>query len=439
VWNWHIEKLCGVLQGIGERVKARLPAEYEYVVINLPPGSSKSTIISIMYPMWCWTIDATQRFICTSYAGDISVDLADRSRRIFWSDKYRRYFPELLIDVENEAKSNFRNTLGGERYATSTGAAITGKHAHQILIDDNQNPQKAGSDVARLEANSYLGETLSTRKVDKVISAVIFVQQRLHEDDSTGFILEQGGRILHICLPAELSDAVRPVAWREYYVDGLLDPVRLSREVIKGLRKQLGSYAASSQLDQLPSPAEGGILKKFWFEVVDRHVPGGAVVKFKLDTAYTKKTTNDPTGFFAYFMEAGQMYVVNAEEQYMELPQLKKYLPVYCMRHGYSGKSTVKIEPKASGIDLYNEMKSIEGLNVMQDRSPKDDKITRAHSISARVEAGKVVLLRGAWNEAFLNQVGAFPNAKHDEHVDNLCSAVLEEFQQKVYRYKRVV
>jgi predicted phage terminase large subunit-like protein len=439
VWNWHIEKLCEKLQKVAERVKQRLPAEEDYILINVPPGSTKSTLISVLFPMWGWTIDPTFKFICTSYAGDIAVDLADKSRKVFWSDKYQRYFPHVKIDKDNEAKSHFKNKAGGERYATSTGAAVTGVHAHFILCDDPQNPQQSRSEIARIESNKYIDETLSTRKTDKLVTPTIIVQQRLHEDDTTGYLLHKGVKCLHICLPAELSDHVRPREWQAFYKDGLFDPIRLSPAAIANLRLQLGSFAAASQLDQLPSPAEGSILKKSWFEVVKRDVPKNAVIKFRIDTAYTKKQTNDPSGLFAYFMEGGFMYVVNAEEQYLEFPELKRYLPMYCKRHGYTQRSIIKVEPKASGISVVQELKQIKELNIITDRPPKDDKETRANAISATCEAGKIKLVFGPWNEYFLDQIAAFPFGKHDEQVDNLSSAAKEEFidNRAGYKYKR--
>ncbi len=440
IWNWHIKYLCDVIQDVIERIARREPALWEYIILNVSPGSSKSTIISVAAPIWAWVVDPSIRSICSSYAGDISIDLADKSRRIFWSDKFKRYFPKIEIDKENEAKSHFKNLTGGERYATSVGSAITGIHAHLLIVDDPINPTQASSEPARITANKFIDETLSTRKVDKLVTATIIVQQRLHEDDTTGHLLASGRNILHICLPAEESDDVKPAELRKYYKNGLFDPIRLNRTAIANLRQQLGSYAASSQLDQRPSPAAGGMLKKEWFEIVDRHVPKNAVIKFKIDTAYTKKQLNDPSGLLAYFMEGNVMYIVNAEEQYLEFPELKKYLPNYVTRHGYSHRSTIKIEPKASGKTVVQELKAETKLNVLEDRVPKDDKVTRANAAAPTCESGRVKLIYGPWNDYFLNQIAAFPNGKHDEVIDNLSSAVEEEFinSRKDYRHKRV-
>lgn len=381
-----------------------------------------------MYPMWCWSIDPTQRFICSSYAADVALDHADKCRLIFRSDRYQRYFPTINPDRNNEAKSQFKNVLGGERYATSTGASITGTHGHQIIIDDPINPEQASSEADRKTANKYLDETLFTRKVDKQVTPTIMIMQRLHEDDCTGHILSKKLRVRHICLPAELSDNVKPAELKKFYVNGLFDPARLSHQIITAMREALGTYAASGQLDQLPSPAEGGILKKRWFEIVDKTIPKNVAIKVRLDTAYTEDQVNDPSGFFAYFMENGIMHVVNAEEQYLEFPELEKYIPVYCFNHGCDSRSTIKVEPKATGKSVVQKLKNIQGLNIFEGRVPKDDKTARVNAIAPSCEAGKVKLIRGAWNQKFLDQLGGFPNAKHDDMLDCFTEAGKEEF-----------
>lgn len=442
VFNWHIKFLCDTLQEIVERVIRRESALWDYVIINVPPGSTKSTIATQFLPIWSWTADASLRWICSSYSADVSLDHGDKSRLIFRSEKFARYFPELLPDRDNDAKSDFKNLLGGERYATSTGANITGNHAHVIVVDDPLNPKGAVSDADRKSANKYVDETLFSRKVDKKIVPTIIIMQRLHEDDVTGHVLKKPGlRVLHICLPAELSNNIQPAELRKEYErqGGLLDPIRLDRDVLKTMRTVLGTYAASGQLDQRPSPEEGGILKKRWFEIVDRVVPAHAPVKFRIDPAYTEKTSNDATGFLAYFMEGGILYVVNAEELFLELPELTAYLKVYYQRHGGDHRSTMKVEPKASGKSVVQSLKTIKGFNIMEGRAPKEDKIARVNSISPSCEAGKVKLLRGSWNEYFLGQLGAFPNASQDNLVDCLAEAVLDDIvlDRSGYGYKK--
>ncbi len=52
------------------------------------------------------------------------------------------------------------------------------------------------------------------------------------------------------------------------------------------------------------------------------------------------------------------------------------------------------------------------------------DKITRTNPWLARAEQGKVVLVRGNWNAAWLDEVLAFPESVHDDQVDGTSGAV---------------
>src|SRR5690606_35524682 len=112
----------------------------------------------------------------------------------------------------------------------------------------------------------HIGETLSTRKTDRMRSVTIGIMQRLHEDDPTGRALkERPESIHHICLPAEVSDLVSPEYLKGNYINGLLDPNRLGVEALERLRVNLGSYGYAGQISQNPSPEGGGQLKKAWF------------------------------------------------------------------------------------------------------------------------------------------------------------------------------
>jgi predicted phage terminase large subunit-like protein len=431
VYNWHIQYICDELQAIAERVKDRQPALFDYVIINVPPGSSKSTIASIMYPVWCWTIDPTQRFICSSYSSDISEDLSGKARRLLNSDLFKKLFHD--VGVIKDSLSHIENDKGGERYTTSTGGSVTGKHAHQIIVDDPQNPKKASSEAERKQAEDHIFQTLSTRKVDKELTPTIIIMQRLHESDVTGVVLAKPGlRVHHICLPAELSPSVRPAALANRYQDGLFDPVRMSPTVLQQMRAVLGSYGYAGQFQQIPSPAEGGVFKKSWFEVVDRAKPAGATVHFRLDTAYTNKQKNDPTAILAYYRHNHEIYILDCQSVRLEFPELCKFIVSYAANMGADHRSKLKIEPKASGKSVVQELRRTTRLNVMEDRPPKDDKVTRANSASPKCEAQRVKLHRGQWNEDFLTELAAFPNAAHDDKVDVLVATVHDELGQEV-------
>ena len=167
--NWHVKYLCHELQILAERVFRSEPKEYD-LVINISPGSTKSTIVSIMFPAWCWTKMSTTRLICASYAYHLAMDLSRKCRDVVQSDKWIDLFGNVELREDQNTKGYFVNTMGGSRVAVGTGGSITGLHAHILIIDDPLDPNQAVSEAELLAANRWMSETIPTRKVDKVIT-----------------------------------------------------------------------------------------------------------------------------------------------------------------------------------------------------------------------------------------------------------------------------
>jgi predicted phage terminase large subunit-like protein len=430
VFNWHIEYICKELQDLSYYIVNRLPKPYD-IIINIPPGSTKSTIVTIMWHPWLWTQDPRLRVISNSYSGDLSLEHASKSKDIITSDLYRTLFPEIIIRHDKSGKGSYENVKGGARYSTSTGGTITGKHAHIILNDDPVNPKQAESDSLRLQANEHT-KTLSSRKVDKKNTPMVTIMQRLHDDDVTGYLLKKkGDKIRHICLPAEVSDRVNPPELKERYIDGLLDPVRIDREVIAEAKIDLGSRQYAGQYEQAPSVDGGNIIKAEWFGHISLSqflaIRGRAAIHFFLDTAYDEKkqkSDNDPSGILAACLLQNYLFIFHAQKVWKEFPELMRFIPDYVKAHGYDGRSSIRIEPKANGISVIQAVRKYTKLNVTRTPAPTDSKEVRLHAVSPKIECGRVILVEGDWNEEFVDEVSQFPAKTHDEYVDILVYAI---------------
>ena len=430
VFNWHIAYLCEELQKLSVSIVNREQKPYD-LIVNIPPGTTKSTIVTIMFPVWLWTLDATIRIITNSYSGGLSIEHATKSKDIIQSDKFKMLFPEIQIRKDKSGKQNYENTQTGYRYATSTGATITGFHAHVIINDDPQNPKQAESEGMRIQANEHT-KTLSSRKVDKANTPVITIMQRLHEDDVTGYLLKRkGDNIRHICLPAEDCDDVKPEELRANYVDGLLDPRRLNRNVLQEAMIDLGSRAYAGQYMQVPTADGGNIIKETWFRHISfadfRALRYKEPMHFFLDTAYDskKKSDNDPSGIIAACKIGNNIYITHAKKVWKTFPDLLKFLPEYLYANDYdSGQSTLRIEPKANGKSVCQQLEASTDLNVTYTQSPSDPKDVRLHAVAPKVECGRVYLVDGEWNEEFIDEVCGFPAKTHDEYVDLLGYAI---------------
>lgn len=429
VYNWHIPYICKELEIVAQRVFKREDSEYD-LIINVPPGSTKSTIATVMFPLWCWINDPTLRFITGSYSQSLSIDHSQLSRDILRSEKFTSVFPDLQLRDDKDQKQNYANQHGGERMSTSVGGSSTGKHAHMIIIDDPLNPKKAASDTERENANHWMDLTLSTRKVDKAITPTILIMQRLHEDDCTGHLLhKEGKKVKHICLPATKEKNISPKELADNYVDGLLDPVRLSRDILNASRLDMGEYGYAGQMTQSPAPLEGGLIKGKWFTYVDKeNLPEGLIPSYYSDTAYGKEES-DNSATMCYSVKDGFLYILDMWVVNLGLPEFKAGLINFLEQTGYSPMGILRLEPKATGISVVQEMKTMRDkrgilYNVVEAETPKDSKITRVQSILPYLESKKVCLVKAPWNDAFVTECKQFPNGIHDDQVDTLSAVV---------------
>jgi predicted phage terminase large subunit-like protein len=438
--NWHIPFLCSELESIIKRVVAREKKEYD-LIVNIPPGTSKSTIITIMSDVWAWLQDPSLVMINSSYSSGLSIDHSIKFSTIVHSDLFNDTFQSYFLSkfgkkltFEKDTEAIITNNFGGSRIATSTGGTITGKHAHIIKRDDPVDPEQAESKAYREKANRFNDRTLSTRKKDKESSVTITVMQRLHENDTTGNELKkEGKRIKHICLPAQLSNNVKPKELAENYIAGLLDVNRLSKSILEEQKRDLGSYGYSGQFMQNPTPEGGGKIKSEWFQFIDEKLlPLGNDDLF-IDGAYTKDSENDPSGFLVTRFKGNTLYILHATSKWLELPGLLNFIPNYVDNFNFTINSKILIEPKASGKSTKQMLTEKTRLNAVEIKSKLviEGKESRAQVAAVKIETGRVVLVKGSWNDEFIDQLIGFPNKEHDEYIDLIGYACEYYFKKK--------
>lgn len=278
IWNWHMGVLCDELQEAAERVFYNEPRKYD-LVINVPFGTSKSTIGSILFHPWTWIRFPEGRHLTATHTETLALDLANKSREVIRSEKYRELFPHVRLRDNQDAKGYYANDLGGVRQSFTVGGKNPmGFHFHFLGVDDPLDPQKAVSEAELLKAKEFMNQTLPSRKVNKMVSFTYLIMQRLHRRDPTQVMmdrakLEDAADVRKLCLPGEITDDVEPASLRDHYIDGLLDPVRLPRKILKEYRATLGPYGYSGQVLQKPSPPGGGMFKEQSFAKRVRSAP----------------------------------------------------------------------------------------------------------------------------------------------------------------------
>lgn len=436
--SWAIEYICNRLQRETERIAANIPRE-KHLVINIPPRFGKSNMVTSFWNAWTWINYPHIKFISISYSASLSEEHNIKTKELLESQWYQlRFGGKWKMSKRKNSNKNFRNDMGGARIGSSISGGITGKGASIFIFDDPINPEQSDSEAERKKTNRFIDRSASSRLNNPSVGVFIYVQQRVHEQDAVGHVLSQDpDKYESIILPAEDTFPVSPPELKANYVDGLLDPTRFSRKTLRELKTKLGSQGYAGQYGQQPKAIEGNIIKESWLQVLSmqqymsRAGQFHPIIDFFVDTAYTENERNDPTAMGAMVYFGNCIYILNVKNEWMELPQLKRALPLFCINNGYDNRSRIIIEPKASGLSVYQELKDNTGLNVVKGVSPKSTKTERVNAATPFMESGRLYLVDGSWNAAFIDQLTAFPNAANDDMVD-ITTMARERYDKKI-------
>lgn len=441
VFNWHIPYLCNELQECCERVMRREKKKHD-LIVNISPGTTKSTIFSVMLLPWVWTKMPECRKIGGSYTQELALNLGRMSRDIIESDRYRAYYPHISLRSDQNTKTYFMNEHGGWRLSRSVGSAVTGFHAHLLVIDDPLDPKGARSEEEIKNANEWMTETLPSRKVNKEVSFTALVMQRLHQNDPTGHQLDRNRKgFKHVCLPAEETDHIRPKILAERYQDGLFDPLRLSRTVLDAAKKELGEFGYAGQFLQTPVPLSGGMFK------TDLFMPGPCPFSGKVPTVryWDKAGTRDGGAWTVGVKMSAWLHpqlkqvflgVRHVERFQLEAASREKRILETARRDGKGVIVGVEVEPGSSGKEAAEataRMLAKEGFRCIMDK-PTGDKTARADVYATFVNSRSVYLDAGEWNSDYLDELRFFPDSRYKDQTDASSGACKVLTQRKARR-----
>jgi predicted phage terminase large subunit-like protein len=413
--NWHHRVIAHHLREVME-------GRCQYLIVNLPPRSLKSIMMSVALPAFVLGHHATKRIICASYAQDLSAKLSRDTRTVMESPWYKRIFPATRLDPEHNTEGDFSTTQRGQRFATSVGGVLTGLGGDLIIIDDPHKSADAASERAREAAKEWFNTTVSTRLDDKKKGAIVVVMQRLHPDDLTGHLRRAGGWTI-LDIPAiapeardyEMGEGVH----HQREAGDVLQPEYESREDLRRRKHMMGSQAFDAQYQQSPVSAEGAQVKREWIHRYERWPLGPLYQSW--DTATSKRETNDWSVGTTWAMDRTGYYLVDVVRVRVTYPELRDLVDAYAFKWGCQ---SILIEDKGAGQILIQERQK--DRKPVIPYMPKGDKFFRLAQVAPLIESGAVRFPWSApWLDAFINELLQFPNGNHDDQVDSLSQFLL--------------
>lgn len=412
--------------------------ETNRLMINVPPRYGKTELL-IHYVAWCMAKYPDSNFIYVSYAHKLAAKQTQTIRQIMSMPEYKQLFG-VEITKESSAKDNFETTAGGSVYAVGAGGTITGRGAGiqgierfggAIIIDDIHKPSEVTSDTMRNSIKEWYPNTLVPSRLNNPSKTpVIFIGQRLHEDD----------------LPGQLIQSDNEQKWERVILKSIdeagnaLNPSMHTKDQLLEMQETM-PYEFAAQYQQNPQPAGGGIFKPEWFRLLDFE-PNILETFITADTAETSKTHNDATVFSFWgvyeieqFGEPSGLYGlhwIDCHECWVEPKDLQsEFMSFYrnCMRHRVKPKMAA-IEKKSTGTTLVSILSGVQGIHIFDIERTRESgsKTQRFLEIQAYIASHQVTLPIYGKHTAkcieHMRKITANDTHRYDDIADTCADAV---------------
>ncbi|MFC2248748.1 phage terminase large subunit [Labrys portucalensis] len=415
IWGWELQAMCDHLEAI------TLGKLHPRLIINVPPGSSKSTIVSVLWQAWEWGPMGmrSHRFVSTSYeTGNVTRDTR-KTRNLILSEWYQTLWPEVRLNRTGE--TSFENTDTGFREGAAF-KSLTGKRGRRLLVDDPHSVDGAESEKERASAvQSFLEGGLN--RIESEDSAIVVVMQRLHDSDLTGTLLARNWGFLHLRIPMEFEVKQRcetPLPWRDprSFEGELMNPLRFTQAGLVPFKAQ--AFVWAGQYQQRPVPREGGLFKRSWFDgkIIDR-VPAGTIWVRHWDLAATKGGNGARTaGVKMGRMPNGSYVVGHVRTCREDGAGVRGAIKQQAEIDGKTVKISLPQDPGQAGKVQVSDYATLLAGWTLTAEPETGDKITRAEPFAAQCKLGNVYLLAGEWVDPYLDELCLFPGSALKDQVD---------------------
>ena len=411
---------------IAEKLEAIAEGKLKRLIVNMPPRHSKSEFASYLMPSWFLGRNPKLKIIQATMNTELAVRFGRKVRDLIADPIYAEIFPDTDLKQDSQAAGRWETSAGGEYFAAGVGAAMTGRGADLLIIDDPHSEQDALSSSAYDTA--YEWYTSGPRQRLQPGGTIIIVQTRWSKKDLTGRLLGAQARDLMadqwevVEFPAILPSG-EPL-WHEFWKKEELLKVKASLSVGKW----------NAQWQQNPTSEEVAMVKRDWWQLWEREdTPRLDYIIQSYDTAYSKKETADYSAITTWGVfepkENGEQHLIllDAKKGRWNFPELKE---IAVDQNEYWEPDMMLIEAKASGASLADELRMLNlPVTTFSPGRRKGgggmDKTTRMHMVSPIFESGKVWYPDEKFADEVIEEVASFPNGDHDDYCDSMTMALL--------------
>lgn len=407
--NRHLELICSKLEDVYNGKIKRL-------MINVPPRSLKTEIVSIAFPARCIGKRPQMKFMGISYASWLAEDNSSKCRTMYESDTYLSIFPRRPeLREDQNTKQHRENTEWWQYYASGATGTITWKWCDCLTIDDPLKPWDAMSDVVRVWVNNNYHNTLYSRLNDKSEWSIVIIMQRLHDDDLCWHLIEQEDhweKREKLIIPAIAEDDDQYRKKGESFFEK-----RFPIEMLNQMQKQ-DPLVFSSQYQQEPTNKETQEFHEERFRYYDQ-LPAWLRIFTVVDPAFKTWQENDQTAIMTVWFKDEKMYIIEYTAWRFSADIMQDKI-IYHIRKRNPEKIWIEAFQAQSLIVTFLKQQLIKlwiYCNIEEIRQT-GDKNAKIRSLIAFYRNWLIFHTRDCME--LEKQLVKFPRAKHDDIIDAL-------------------
>ena len=402
-----------------EKLEAVASGRCDRLMIQMPPGSAKSTYGSVLFPAYFLSRHPAAQVIGTAH----TASLADYFGRHLRNTVIEHgELLELTIAKASRASARFSLTGGGEYFAAGVRGPITGRRGDLILIDDPiKSWAQAESPRFRNALYDWYRAELTARL--KPEGKIVLMMTRWHEDDLAGRLLRTESGWTALVLPA-LAEAGDPLGRPE---GAALWPEWETEAAIARRRRIVGERAFAALYQQRPLGADSS-----FFNTAAIRILAEAPEVVRSIRAWDLAATAEGAGRDADYTvglklgvtSKNLVVVLDVVRARASPAQVEAKIIGTAKTDGVTTIIGLPRDPGQAGIAQVAMLtQKLVGFTVIA--TPETgSKGLRARAVATQVDAGNLVLVAAPWNDAFLAELKAFPESGKDDQVDALSRAM---------------
>ena len=403
-----IEKLEDVALGKADRL-----------MIQMPPGSAKSTYGSVLFPAYFLSRHPTAQIIAAAHTASLAGYFG---RSVRGTITGRSDLLGVRISKDSRASGQFSLESGGEYFAAGVRGPITGRRADLILIDDPVKGWAEAESLAHRDAlyDWYRAELTSRLKPN---GRIVLIMTRWHEDDLAGRLMQADDRWVSLKLPslALADDALgrRPgeALWPDHQ-----DEAAVTRR-----RKEVGERAFAAMYQQTPRPPDSALFNTGMVKILAEApllVRRVRAWDLAATAAGNGRRPDYTVGLKLGVTASGQFVVLDVVRLQASPAAVEEKILHIAKADGCGTMIALPQDPGQAGVAQVAMLSAkLAGFHVVA--SPETGaKVMRAMPAATQMDAGNFALVAAPWNENFLSELSAFPDSAKDDQVDALSRAV---------------